>query len=297
MSSISSSKQFKQDINLLFNKLHSIISELEAKIVERDESLREEVKQDLIIIQRASCNIDATLTTQPGFTTNQIDQPINLITKSTVDSGNTINRNTSPNSIIKNTSPISQSVITTARSGTSCDNSSSRQDFEAENEPLKNMENSSSSNNQISAQNLHSTSLSSALSLSLSSALSPSSSSSSLNNRVKENRCPMCAQRFTQLNSLKRHIRSHTGERPFPCGYCEKRFVDRERLKVHVRIHTGEKPFSCNLCSRRFSQKSTVKRHMSVHTGLKPFQCGSCSKRFGTRDNLRVHEKSHFQVD
>lgn len=118
-------------------------------------------------------------------------------------------------------------------------------------------------------------------------------------NRVKENRCPMCSQQFTQLNSLKRHIRSHTGERPFPCEYCEKRFVDRERLKVHIRIHTGEKPFSCSLCNRAFSQKSTVKRHMSVHTGLKPFQCSvdNCFKKFGTRDNLKMHErKTHNKV-
>lgn len=118
-------------------------------------------------------------------------------------------------------------------------------------------------------------------------------------NRVKENRCPMCSQQFTQLNSLKRHIRSHTGERPFPCEYCDKRFVDRERLKVHIRIHTGEKPFSCSLCNRAFSQKSTVKRHMSVHTGLKPFQCSvdNCFKKFGTRDNLKMHErKTHNKV-
>ncbi|XP_074597662.1 uncharacterized protein LOC141852529 [Brevipalpus obovatus] len=111
--------------------------------------------------------------------------------------------------------------------------------------------------------------------------------------KIKENQCSLCFQRFTQLNSLKRHLRSHTGERPFPCEYCDKRFVDRERLKVHLRIHTGEKPFSCTLCNRAFSQKSTVKRHMAVHTGLKPFHCSieNCNKKFGTRDNLKVHEK------
>jgi len=115
--------------------------------------------------------------------------------------------------------------------------------------------------------------------------------------KIKENQCPMCKQKFTQTNSLKRHIRSHTGEKPFPCSYCGKRFIDKERLKVHIRIHTGEKPFSCSRCGRRFSQKSTVKRHMSVHTGEKPFQCITCGKGFASRDNLKVHEKSHYQFD
>ncbi|RWS29437.1 gastrula zinc finger protein XlCGF57.1-like protein [Leptotrombidium deliense] len=111
------------------------------------------------------------------------------------------------------------------------------------------------------------------------------------------NQCPICFQNFSQRNSLNRHIRSHTGERPFPCSYCGKRFIDKERLKVHIRIHTGEKPFSCDICGRHFTQKSTVKRHMSVHTGAKPHNCEYCGKRFGSKDNLKVHIKSHTRID
>jgi len=72
--------------------------------------------------------------------------------------------------------------------------------------------------------------------------------------------CPICNQSFTQRNSLNRHIRSHTGDRPFPCTECNKRFSDKQRLLIHGRIHTGEKPFACSLCGRSFTQKSTVKR-------------------------------------
>lgn len=60
-------------------------------------------------------------------------------------------------------------------------------------------------------------------------------------------KCSICDQRFTQRGSLIRHMRAHSGVRPYPCLICHKRFADKERLKVHNRVHTGEKPFACNV--------------------------------------------------
>lgn len=52
----------------------------------------------------------------------------------------------------------------------------------------------------------------------------------------KKFRCPYCSFSAMHQCILKRHMRSHTGERPYPCEICGKKFTRREHMKRHTLV-------------------------------------------------------------
>ncbi|XP_078533316.1 early growth response protein 4 [Lissotriton helveticus] len=79
--------------------------------------------------------------------------------------------------------------------------------------------------------------------------------------------CPVegCVRSFARSDELNRHLRIHTGHKPFQCRICLRNFSRSDHLTTHIRTHTGEKPFSCDMCGRRFARSDEKKRHSKVH--------------------------------
>ncbi|KAI9810572.1 MAG: homeodomain transcription factor ste12 [Thelocarpon impressellum] len=55
----------------------------------------------------------------------------------------------------------------------------------------------------------------------------------------KSHSCPIptCGRLFKRLEHLKRHVRTHTQERPYICPHCNKAFSRSDNLAQHRRIH------------------------------------------------------------
>lgn len=77
--------------------------------------------------------------------------------------------------------------------------------------------------------------------------------------------CHICGFSSRYANHVKRHMKTHNGEKPFNCPLCTYASAQLVNLQRHLRIHTGEKPYKCDSCSFACSSLGNLKRHQRMH--------------------------------
>jgi len=80
--------------------------------------------------------------------------------------------------------------------------------------------------------------------------------------------CAICGKKFVCVTTMKRHLVTHTGERPFNCKICGKQYTQKGNLRVHERTHNNYRPFECNICHQRFYRKEPMQKHQWRQHGI-----------------------------
>ncbi|XP_056631463.1 zinc finger protein 431-like [Diorhabda sublineata] len=133
--------------------------------------------------------------------------------------------------------------------------------------------------------------------------------------------CDICGMRLSCKGKLGQHLRTHTGDRPFPCTICPRKFISKDILRAHMRVHTGEKPYVCMYCGKKFAHgapyrkernnksrrrkfnKVTKKSRKVIHK--KPIvepvilnqalECKKCFKYFPNNVDFALHSVEHSE--
>ncbi|XP_012151270.1 uncharacterized protein LOC105663891 isoform X1 [Megachile rotundata] len=114
--------------------------------------------------------------------------------------------------------------------------------------------------------------------------------------------CSFCNQKFNFPSVLKRHMRSHTNERPYICDVCNKSFKQLGHLSQHSLTHKDYRSFLCTICGIKFETLSSLKVHSQSHKEayisktketFRLFECDNCKKVFTTKSVLERHILTH----
>uniref|UniRef100_A0A2M3ZFB3 Putative transcriptional repressor salm n=1 Tax=Anopheles braziliensis TaxID=58242 RepID=A0A2M3ZFB3_9DIPT len=100
--------------------------------------------------------------------------------------------------------------------------------------------------------------------------------------RPDKHSCPTCHKLFAWPKSLKIHMRTHTGEKPYRCDVCGKCFGRSDSLRGHKRTHSEEhqhqqqqqqRIVQCHLCDLCCTSGEELVQHQLAAHGIQPLEC------------------------
>nr|XP_040016689.1 zinc finger protein 513a isoform X1 [Gasterosteus aculeatus aculeatus] len=106
---------------------------------------------------------------------------------------------------------------------------------------------------------------------------------------AKLHTCHLCGFSSRYANHVKRHMKTHNGEKPFNCPLCAYASAQLVNLQRHLRIHTGEKPYKCDICAFACSSLGNLKRHQRMHVPSAGLRQDVPPRPAGGQNGLKRH--------
>lgn len=106
-------------------------------------------------------------------------------------------------------------------------------------------------------------------------------------------KCAECDYATVMRSDIEKHVSiRHRHERLYMCETCGFRSQTQGGYNRHVRSHSGVKPFKCELCGQAYADSPKLKIHLQKHASdEKPFVCHLCGHACRRMDNLQMHLK------
>jgi KRAB domain-containing zinc finger protein len=87
---------------------------------------------------------------------------------------------------------------------------------------------------------------------------------------MKRYLCGFCGKDFNDSSVVKKHLRKHTGLRPYKCTECESQYVHLKTLQnhlknVHQKTYDRPKIFVCELCGFIAYSYRDYAQHKLIH--------------------------------
>ena len=104
---------------------------------------------------------------------------------------------------------------------------------------------------------------------------------------IRSSKCNQCNYTSDNLSSLKRHQKTHTGEKRYKCDQCDYSSYQGGQLRRHQKTHNGEKRYTCNYCEYASYEAGNVKKHLIIHRRERPNECNVCNRKFANAERLK----------